>query len=43
MTEIMTAISSEISLDAVLAKIAAGATQLLGAERSTIFYMTALR
>ena len=37
MTEIMTAISSEISLDAVLAKIAAGATQLLGAERSTIF------
>ena len=37
MTEIMTAISSEISLDAVLAKIASGATQLLGAERSTIF------
>ncbi len=37
MTEIMTAISSEISLDAVLAKIANGATQLLGAERSTIF------
>ena len=37
MTEIMTAISSEISLDAVLANIAAGATQLLGAERSTIF------
>ncbi|MBT4710629.1 MAG: GAF domain-containing protein [Alphaproteobacteria bacterium] len=37
MTEIMTAISSEISLDAVLEKIANGATQLLGAERSTIF------
>ena len=37
MTEIMGAISSEISLDVLLAKIMNGATELLGAERSTLF------
>ena len=37
MTEIMGAISTEISLDVLLAKIMNGATELLGAERSTLF------
>ena len=37
MTEIMGAISTEISLEALLAKIMNGATQLLNAERSTLF------
>ena len=37
MTEIMGAISTEISLDVLLAKIMKGATELLAAERSTLF------